>query len=79
LVRFGVALVRIKDKPVGHHLLKFTGYRMSAMGRVYLSAQRVGIWIGQVERSEVAEPAVPKIVPQPRVKPQHVALAGGMV
>lgn len=79
LVLFGIALVPIKDKPIEYHLLKFIGYRMRAMGRVYRTARREDLRLGQVEVSTAAEPAEPKTAPMPSMKPQRVALAGDMV
>lgn len=76
LVLFGIALVPIKDKPIEYHLLKFIGYRLRAMGRVYRTARREDMRVGQVEVREVAEPAVPKVAPVQYVKPQRIALAG---
>jgi len=57
LVLFGIALVPIKDKPIEYHLLKFLGYRMRAMGRVYRTAQREALRLGQAEVAEA--PSVP--------------------
>lgn len=76
LVLFGIALVPIKDKPIEYHLLKFIGYRLRAMGRVYRTARRDDVRVGQEEVSEVAEPPELRPAPMPRMKPQRVALAG---
>jgi hypothetical protein len=76
LVLLGVALVPIKDKPIEYHLVKFLGYRMRAMGRVYRTARREDVRVGQVEVSEVVKPVVQKVTPQLKIKPQRVALAG---
>jgi hypothetical protein len=72
LVLFGIALVPIKDKPIEYHLLKFIGYRMRAMGRVYRTARRDDVRVGQGELTEVAEP-VTRLVSAQRVKPQRIA------
>jgi hypothetical protein len=79
LVLLGVALVPSKDKPIEYHLLKYIGYRMRAMGRVYRTARREDVRVGQVEVSDVVEPASPKAAPVKSMKPQRVALAGDMV
>ncbi len=71
LVLFGIALVPIKDKPLEYHLLKFLGYRIRAMGRVYRTARREALQLGQVEVAEA--PPMPRAVSEPRVKPQRVA------
>jgi hypothetical protein len=75
LVLFGIALVPIKDKPIEYHVFKFISYRIRAMGRVYRTARRDDVRVGQVEVSEVTEPAAPKVAPQPLMKPRRIALA----
>lgn len=71
LALLGVALVPIKDKPIEYHLLKFLGYRLRAMGRVYRTARREDLRVGQVEVAEA--PPAPRPARETKAKPQRIA------
>ncbi len=75
LVLLDIALVPIKDKPIEYHLLKFIGYCMRAMGRVYRTARRDDVQMGQVKVDEVMEPVVLVAIPTPQFMPHRIAAA----